>query len=311
MKTINTLFVLLFFLPYITHAQFASVGAKWHYGTNEVNGYGKSFITYEITKDTLINSNTYSVVAFADSAGNNAAGVQFYLRKDSMKVYYWYNDAERILFDYNVLKGDTVILDVCGLVIDSETKQVKKDTILSLPFRYVRSEWQKNVLNINDSIEKYVLRQAQPSIGTMMLTYTNKLINTLYGYNLSLLNLNPITIPETSVSFRCYNDNSMSFKQSNEACDYTFVGINERLLKEKGFSIYPNPVSNMLHIKLQEDNIIQIAVYNINGQLLIKKENNEVLLQNGIDVSSLEKGIYNVVLSTNKDEVYSNRFVKE
>jgi hypothetical protein len=299
-----SIFILLFITCFCEAQPFAPVGAKWYYGTNEINGFGRSYITYEITKDTLIDNNTYSVVSFADIDGKNTPNVHFYLRKDSMKVYYWYHNAERTLFDYNVLNGDTVVIDVYSMIIDTETKLVVRDTVLALPFRYVRSTWQKNMLNVNDSIETYILHEARAGIGTIPLVYTNKFINTQYSSNLALLGLGIHSILETSVSFRCYNDSNINFKKTDVPCDHSFVGVNNPLLKENEINIYPNPVVNALHIE-------QVLIYSVNGRLLIKQNNNEPFTTHSIDVSALPKGIYHAILSTNNGEVYHKRFIKE
>ena len=64
------------------------------------------------------------------------------------------------------------------------------------------------------------------------------------------------------------------------------VGINENP-QTTSFSLYPNPVSNILHIETGNDNITpEVNIYSIQGVLLIQTKDNR------IDVSSLPSGIY-------------------
>lgn len=79
----------------------------------------------------------------------------------------------------------------------------------------------------------------------------------------------------------------------------------EKVNIENKMSIYPNPVTNMLHIST-EDNINKLSIYNINGSLIRNYEN----INNTIDVSSLIKGMYILVVQTDKG-ITQNKFIKE
>ena len=61
------------------------------------------------------------------------------------------------------------------------------------------------------------------------------------------------------------------------------------------FSIYPNPVTNQLHVASEQAKIERVEIYNLNGKqvLNINFQNNQP-----IDVSSLTKGLYLVKVKT-------------
>ena len=64
------------------------------------------------------------------------------------------------------------------------------------------------------------------------------------------------------------------------------IGINENF-QTTSLSLYPNPVSNILHIETGNGNILpEVNIYSIQGVLLIHAKDNQ------IDVSSLPNGIY-------------------
>lgn len=58
--------------------------------------------------------------------------------------------------------------------------------------------------------------------------------------------------------------------------------------------LYPNPVSNILHLKNSNNNIEEILVYTITGQLVQREKR----IENSIDISLLNQGIYLVKIRT-------------
>lgn len=87
------------------------------------------------------------------------------------------------------------------------------------------------------------------------------------------------------------------------------TGINE--YPETGFDIFPNPNSGSFDIKINDRNFQKatISIANMLGQTLLQ----EKLLNNAtmhIDASSLQQGMYYIVIRTDK-EVLVKKFVKE
>jgi len=64
------------------------------------------------------------------------------------------------------------------------------------------------------------------------------------------------------------------------------VGVKENNLPNNSVLLYPNPVSNILHIETSSAITPEIKIYSIQGVLLINAKGNQ------IDVSSLPSGIY-------------------
>lgn len=64
-------------------------------------------------------------------------------------------------------------------------------------------------------------------------------------------------------------------------------GIGQSTVKENGFVLYPNPVSDILHLK-NTRGYTEISIYDITGKTLISKRD-EV---NFVDVSNLKSGVY-------------------
>lgn len=71
------------------------------------------------------------------------------------------------------------------------------------------------------------------------------------------------------------------------------LGLNE-ITTEVLITIYPNPVSEKLHIKTFNHDLKRLALYSVNGQKVL--EQNEA--QNNIDVSNLPSGVYFLQIET-------------
>ncbi len=81
------------------------------------------------------------------------------------------------------------------------------------------------------------------------------------------------------------------------------VGIEENTVN-KHIAIYPNPVTNRLHIDTPA-NIIEVQIYNISGALVARVKNHK-----NISVAHLPKGIYTLKALTEQG-VYNQKIVKE
>lgn len=68
------------------------------------------------------------------------------------------------------------------------------------------------------------------------------------------------------------------------------VGLNEVTFDKNDIMVYPNPINEILNFTNRSNNnsVIKINVYNLNGQLLISGQNEN----NSINTSSLTSGIY-------------------
>lgn len=80
------------------------------------------------------------------------------------------------------------------------------------------------------------------------------------------------------------------------------LGVDD--FKKLELGIYPNPVSDILNIKTQEE-VLNVTVYDITGKSINTKVNN-----NQIDVSSFTKGIYIINIAT-ENASYVQKFIKK
>ena len=73
-----------------------------------------------------------------------------------------------------------------------------------------------------------------------------------------------------------------------------------------GFTIYPNPVSDLLFISSETAVIEKIAIYNLSGQLVLEP----TVVDNSMDVSSLQQGIYFLEITSKNGKTFQ-KFIKE
>ena len=70
-------------------------------------------------------------------------------------------------------------------------------------------------------------------------------------------------------------------------------------------SIYPNPAKTQLNLNVSQNNIDEVSINNLIGQVLIKAQN-----QNSIDISHLTKGIYILTITQGQNK-FNQKFIKE
>jgi Leucine-rich repeat (LRR) protein len=97
-------------------------------------------------------------------------------------------------------------------------------------------------------------------------------------------------------------DSQMSF---NEDC--TALSITDEVL-EVDFAIYPNPVSDILNFKVENQQIKSVKIFNLMGKEVMSISANNNSLEN-INISQLSTGMYLIKLQT-ETTVFSRKIIK-
>jgi hypothetical protein len=74
---------------------------------------------------------------------------------------------------------------------------------------------------------------------------------------------------------------------------------------EKGYLLYPNPVSQILYLSSETEDVI-ISVLDMKGNVVLNRRIND----NKLDVSNLQKGIYTIKIKNSKG-TFAKKFIKE
>lgn len=290
-------------------------GAKWSYCLYaDGDAYAKE--VWQVTNDTLIGNRIYNIIQPVDSFGLPIAnsGKILLTRCENNVVYRYVNNKEYLFFPLHLEEGDV--------------------------FTTFRSAgWGANgVLNYgNDSTccslkPLLVTGKKEVELGGLVLneyTLRDTLFNSLYGYDeglgywtmvdrigpidtYPLIDLrenggvyngqgfcNYIVCGYTSAILSAYHDDGFEYVWFE--CNPTSVAENSA---EEKIEVYPNPTSGIINIEGKE--VAEVQVYNSFGQLV-----KTFLNVNIIDLGTMPKGIYMLIINDAKDARYTTKIVLE
>ncbi len=306
MKKYNVLLFVLVLSTLCLQAQYAPIGSKWYYGIKDFKGT-ENFYTYEIDKDTIMLGDTYSKIF----SKYNTESFTYYLLKDNSRTYYWNGIRKCLLFDTNVKKGDSLIIDAYFYLYSK-----KKDTTVTLQIKIDSIiHTQRNQLNKFDTLKTFLIKNISNKIISGYLNYgyfTDNVIKLTSTNNWLISSFDNITTGDDNIYLRCVNSINYNYKDSTLAskpCNYNNVGIKD-LLNKNSIAIYPNPAKNKLNISFgYHVNSININIYNYAGQLINQSniKNNKHIQ---IDISDLGVGLYFIEF-IDEETKYTSKFIKE
>lgn len=97
---------------------------------------------------------------------------------------------------------------------------------------------------------------------------------------------------EDQISFVCFQDDSLFYNPTGQACYYS-LDLNESEINK--ISVFPNPASDRITVYFDEL-ISRVVFYNLIGEMCLKSELNQV--SSDIDLSDLKTGIYMIEIHT-------------
>lgn len=150
-------------------------------------------------------------------------------------------------------------------------------------------------LNVTDSglqnlvVDNTVLTELDLSSLSSLTIFSALNINTL-----SCIEVADATAANTGTGIYTNWQKDVTISYS-EDCSAT---LNVNNFETVNVTMYPNPVKDQLHIKLDTASLLKsVEVYNINSQLVLKSENTT------INMNTLKSGMYLVRIATNKNVV--------
>ncbi|MFH2143761.1 MAG: hypothetical protein ABIJ97_15155, partial [Bacteroidota bacterium] len=168
MNQLKILFAIIIWtsiFPTISGQNFAPVNAIWHFQKYCINPpwvTNCGYFTVEVVRDTTINGKYATIIENSD-LGTLIPNAQLILREDSNKIYFFENNQFRLLYDFNLVAGDTLTFSIpnkwnyydftCGLCPDtSKFAQVVIDSteILIIDGQLLKSLYTRPIYN-NDT----------------------------------------------------------------------------------------------------------------------------------------------------------------
>jgi len=293
MKKIFTVIIILITLNGVSQ-NFAPPGATWYYSYANfaIEGYVK--ISYE--NDTTIQGIQVQKLAkniiaydFVSEININLFDGFEYTYSDNDHVYWWVNNEFKVLYDFTVQVGDTVMTyekvfggdyeGDCDPFGRSLVTEAGVDTINGTALRwYIIEDFENSPVFFSGKIYERV--------GSMVY---------LFGMPGGC----DIIYEEGRGPLRCYSDDDFpEYKNPGYQgeCDFV-VGIDEITNERNYFNFYPNPANDKLTIEIKENvSINSISIFTLDGKLI--KETPFRDLNFDIDISGLQAGIYLIEVET-------------
>ncbi len=288
MKNLVILF-LLTFSSYAVSAQYFEVGMKWTY-LHAVGGppaaYWK-FNTIEIVGDTIVDGEKRFVL---DGGCNCTPNQIKMISQENQKVYYYWNGEKRLLYDYSLVAGDT-------LMVKAPDTEGMPDSL----FVYIESVTTKNIGG-----QDYQVQITDPDYFTGFGSdWGDNFIEGIGSYYWCLFPQEGLC--EEGSFLRCvtYADGT-TIKFTDEPDCYV-LGTDD--IELSGISIQPNPMDNRFFIENPDNHSFAIQIFNQQGQLMfaqkeIRSANQEVITKDWAT------GTYLVRLASEKG-VFTRMIVKE
>lgn len=287
---------------------FCPPGAEWHYlqkfsgpTLNEPWNYKNISIKY--SHDSLIEGKLVKVIRHSIFFKENSQPCNLTLLKQNGDTVFMRNaitnNAWQILYNFNAGSGQSWTNLLSGRTYTT--------TVLSVNY----------IIENGNTLKELSIRQFCSS---SQYTYDSKITERFgsneflfyFIYRFDLGTADPM-FDNMITEFLCYSDDTFGTKKFGaKDCNYEYLtGLNNAIKNEENIKIYPNPVADIMYLKIDvinEKKSIDLSITDLSG----KELKHEFLNPNcQIDMSTLSKGIYFIRLSKNQNLFYTAKFSKE
>lgn len=298
----------IIFIPVLAQSQnWFPIGATWYYNYREQQifpaiGYTK----YTVIKDTVVDSKPSKLIIQETVRYNgDTLPTNFIIvREENSKVYYYYNNTFRLMYDFTLNVGDTLAIDISSSYCDSVSPLIV-DSIKNININGInlRVQYVKGIY--------YYSGVWQGLVDTITFPIIEKVGNDVYNNSTNNFFFNPVCfVGEGFIlnNLRCYIDSNILYKGGsyyNQNLGYSYpcdtlingsMGITELSKNENTIEIFPNPSSEFVTVKAVSA-INKIEVYDSYGKLLstFQPGCNDFT----INIKSYLQGVYFFIVKSN------------
>ena len=307
----------------LSKTQTGTLNYKWYFGETDSSEI-TSPTYYAKTSDTL----KIKLFAFNDGGCIDSAFSKIIILENP-KADFFINDSEQCLdgnkFIFTSNSTDSIIQlnwnfgDGNLSFVENDSNQYQTDGTYNISLVVTNNFYCK------DSITKTVTVFPQPlvSLGKDTMIYNDQIITLDAGSGFISYDWNTadttqtidVDGSQTGLGFFDYwvsvtDQNNCSNSDTITIEVQKSIGIPEESISYK---IFPNPTSDKIYIRSDnsENEVIEVSVYNLNGQLLYH-DNIDLNTQNNIhqiDISNYKKGVY-LLKVTSSSGTFTNRIIK-
>jgi len=267
----------LFMSRHSLHAQveWAPIGATWHYTFRGGFGGEIEYLTLESIKDTIINDVNTKVLSQTihrvDGDLDTSLG-NLYIYQDENQIYYWSNLEFELLYDFDADLGDTLKIKdpIDRMFHDPERDSISYYIVDSLDVKEIGGE------TLNGLFLSPIDGQGSSDFQHGDWVY-EKIGSQLYFI--------PVRITECDNEcadvFRCYEDNSISYRAVDYPCDTIverIVSTRDSETLQNSLQVYQNPImsGNSLEFSVQASSkvttdlgLISFEVSDVSGRRIM------------------------------------------
>lgn len=317
-KNIKSIYIFTFLVLMLTgisnlysQNNWPEVGTEWYYSFRPciISNCPDilEFINLKVTKDTTLNDTLckkIDVFYHKENMEVQLLGNEFIYSTNDC-VFNYHHGAFRLLYDYNVEIDDTIELslgsntDIYSLNNNNaeyiKTNHIVKDidsiAINSIYFKTVTFNYAED-FNTKPVFEEKIIK----GIGSLDY-FTGKLVS-------------PIEVNYYG-PLRCYKTKEFTYHFSDEniSCD-TLITSNIHFISNENIeiNIFPNPSNGEIYIKVLNDFIRSIYIYNDLGRISYADENanSQIYCLNN---ESLIKGLYILKIITKSDKTLTKKII--
>lgn len=211
--------------------EWAPIGAVWHYTFFNPSA-GFSYLSVEVTGDTLINDTLAKVLKIYEPSGLTEFNTNnIYLYQENDVIYYLVKNRFTVLYDFSATLGDT-------LKLLAPVSEFEDDSIMYLRVDSI-SEYQQG----NQTLKQQYLRPIEKGASNYAVQFSEW--NTeLFGNQIYMIPVSGIECDHACpIGLRCYSDDQISAKLVEFPCDTATFVVSTRNYHniDQRIEISPNP----------------------------------------------------------------------
>ena len=281
---------------------FAPIGATWYYTKIENNIGSEGYVKVVSERDTTIEGKASKILSqtYYKSSGDIEIRDNFYVYQNGDTVFYWINNAFRVVYIFSLDVGDTMEIysnEIEYLPNENYSGSIKVDNV--------------DDITINDNVLK---RITTSPIDGSIYEYQGPFIEVIGSiYGLFAIDGSIMDNHLEIGSLRCYSDSQIGQYQvsNNIPCDrlINITDIPEAI--NTNFSVKYSPADETVYFnvsKLELSDKVSVTVYDLMGRKIAK---HSFRSDNGhINLSRYLDGVYIIKIITNKKVIYHEKIYK-
>jgi hypothetical protein len=295
------LFIILI-VPLVSKAQsWYPIGATWYYNDQEMQTFpAHGYTKYVVVKDTVVLAKPSKLISREVIRYNGIilSTDTLIVSEDSSKVYYYNNNAFQLMYDFNLIVGDTLNINIQSSAFCDSISPLIVDSI-----RNVNINGELLKIQYVSGIFYYSVIVGMPP-DTITYPIIEKIGVDALCMSCSNFIFNPICNEEQFVwtGLRCYHDKDISYTGcywmshfTGAPCDTLINGPTNLPFsyENQNVELFPNPSSDNVNINNVSD-FSKIEIYDSCGKLLNEYTNPSKKIN--INIKSYPQGLYFIIL---------------